>query len=89
VTLQEQFNGAIQHGIDADPRGRAAVEQELHDRASFDELKPDERASFGPEQLTNPYTDSSVLQGSPDQQVRNLLVGIDLVLARHPCCHGL
>jgi hypothetical protein len=79
VTLQELFNGAIQHGIDADPRGRAAVEQELHDkRVSFDELKPDEQAFSDPEQLTKPYADSRVLHGSPDQQVRNLLVGIDI-----------
>jgi hypothetical protein len=67
VTLQELFNSAIQHGIDADPRGRAAVEQELHEkRVSFDELKPGEQAFFDPEQLTNPYADSRVLHGSPE-----------------------
>ena len=54
MTLQELFNLAIQHGIDADPRGRAAVEQELHDKqVSFDELKPDEQFFFDPEQLVN------------------------------------
>lgn len=79
MTLQELFNGAIQHGIDADPRGRAAVEQELYEkRVSFDDLKPGEQASFDPEQLTNPYADSRVLHGSPDQQVRKILVGIDI-----------
>jgi hypothetical protein len=79
VTLQELFNRAIQHGIDADPRGRAAVEQELQGkRLSFDELKPDEQTSFDPELLTNPYTDSRVLHGNPDQQVQNILVGIDI-----------
>jgi len=79
VTLQELFNLAIQHGIDADPRGRAVVEQELQEkRVLFDELKPDEQVSFDPEQLTNPYTDSRVLHGSPDHQVRKVLVGIDI-----------
>jgi putative NIF3 family GTP cyclohydrolase 1 type 2 len=79
VTLQELFNGAIQHGIDADPRGRAVVEQELQDkRAAFDELKPDEQSSFDPEQLTNPYADSRVLYGSPDRPVRKIMVGIDI-----------
>jgi putative NIF3 family GTP cyclohydrolase 1 type 2 len=79
VTLQELFNSAIQHGIDADPRGRAVVEQELKDkRITFDELKPDEQASFDPDQLTNPYADSRVLHGSPNRQVRNILVGIDI-----------
>jgi len=79
VTLQELFNLAIQHGIDADPRGRAVVEQELHDkRVSFGELKPDEQAFFDPEQLINPYADSRVLHGRLDRQVRNVLIGIDI-----------
>ncbi len=79
MTLQELFHSAIQHGINADPRGRAAVEQELQEkRASFDELKPDEQASFDPDQLTNPYADSRILHGSPDQPVRKVLVGIDI-----------
>lgn len=79
MTLQELFNGAIQYGIDADPRGRAAVEQELQDkRVSFDELKPDEQASFDPDQLTNPYADSRILHGKPDLPVRKILVGIDI-----------
>ena len=79
MTLQELFNRAIQHGIDADPRGRGAVEKELHDkRVSFDGLKPDEQAFFDPEQLTNPYADSRVLHGSLDRPVRKVLVGIDI-----------
>ena len=79
MTLQELFNLAIQHGIDADPRGRAAVDQELQEkRVFFNELKPDEQVFFDPDQLTNPYTDSRVLHGSPDQPVRKILVGIDI-----------
>ena len=74
MTLQELFYCAIQHGIDVNPRGRAAVEQKLHGKwVSFGE-----QAFFDPEQLANPYADSRVLHGNPAQQVRNILVGIDI-----------
>jgi putative NIF3 family GTP cyclohydrolase 1 type 2 len=79
LTLQEFYELAIQSGIDADPRGRAAVEKELNEtRKEFDELKPDERESFDTERLKNPYADSRILNGNPDRNVKKILVGIDM-----------
>jgi len=79
LTLQEFFRRAIQSGIDADPRGRGAVEQELKDtRKAYEELKPEDRTVFDLEKLENPYTDSRVLHGSPDREVKTLLAGIDI-----------
>jgi hypothetical protein len=74
VTLQELFHCAIQRGIVANSRGRAAVRQKLHrKRVSFGD-----QAFFDPEQITIPYADSRVLHGSPDRQVRKIMVGIDI-----------
>jgi putative NIF3 family GTP cyclohydrolase 1 type 2 len=79
LKLQEFFRLAIQSGIDADPRGRAAVEQELLEtRKAYEELKPEDRATFDQENLENPYTDSRILYGSPDREVKNILAGIDI-----------
>jgi putative NIF3 family GTP cyclohydrolase 1 type 2 len=79
LKLQEFFTQAIQSGIDADPRGRAAVEKELTEvRSSYDELKPDEQVFFDAEKFTNPYTDSRILHGSPDVEIKKILVGIDI-----------
>ena len=79
MNLQEFYELAIQAGIDADPRGRPAVEQELRDaRKSYDELKPEDKASFDTERLKNPYADSRILYGSPDRDVKNILAGIDI-----------
>ena len=79
MKLQEFFRLAIQSGIDADPRGRAAVEQELLEtRKAYEELKPEDRATFDQEKLENPYTDSRILYGSPGRQVKNILAGIDI-----------
>jgi len=79
LNLQEFFRLAIQSGIDADPRGRAIVEQELHEaRKAYEELKPEDKAAFDQEKLENPYTDSRILHGSPSREVKSILAGIDI-----------
>jgi len=79
LKLQEFFRLAIQSGIDADPRGRAIVEQELREaRKVYEELKPEDKATFDQEKLENPYTDSRILHGSPGREVKTVLAGIDV-----------
>jgi putative NIF3 family GTP cyclohydrolase 1 type 2 len=79
LKLQEFFRLAIQAGIDADPRGRAAVEQELREaRTAYEDLKPEDKATFDQEKLENPYTDSRILHGNPDRNVKTILAGIDI-----------
>ncbi len=79
MKLQEFFRRAIQAGIDADPRGRAVVEQELREaRKAYEELKPEDQTTFDQERLENPYTDSRILHGKPDRDVKTVLAGIDI-----------
>ena len=79
MKLREFFDLAIRAGMDADPRGRAAVMQELEDTGrTCEELKEEDRTSFDRERLTNPYADSRVLHGDPERDVRTVLVGIDV-----------
>ena len=79
MKLREFFDMAIQAGMNADPRGREAIERDLQDiRKTYDELKPEDRSAFDLEKLTNPYADSRVLHGDPDRQVKRVLVGIDV-----------
>ncbi len=79
MKLREFFDLAIQAGMDADPRGRAAALQDLQEtKRTYDELKEEDRVSFDPDRLTNPYADSRILHGDPDREVRKLLVGIDI-----------
>jgi hypothetical protein len=79
VKLQEFYELAIRTGIDADPRGRIVVEDELREtRRNYGDLKPDDKASFDPEKLTNPYADSRILHGNPDSEVKTVLAGIDM-----------
>src|SRR4030067_132777 len=79
VKLQEFYELAIQSGIDADPRGRPEVEQELREaQKAYEKLKPDEKAIFEAGRTKNPYAASRVLHGGPDRDVNNILAGIDI-----------
>jgi putative NIF3 family GTP cyclohydrolase 1 type 2 len=79
VKLREFIERAIQAGIRADPRGKEAVERDLRDsKKAYEDLKPEEQVSFDLEKLTNPYADSRLLHGDPEQEVRKVLVGIDI-----------
>lgn len=82
MTLKEFYERAIQVGMDADPRGRDAVQKELEEaRRSFEEMKQEEKASFDLERLSNPYADSRILHGDPDRPVQRILAGIDIEAA--------
>ncbi len=79
MKLREFYERAIQCGIDADPRGRAAVEAGLREAVlANDELPAKDRTDLDPEKLTNPYADSRILHGDPDREVRTILAGIDI-----------
>lgn len=79
MKIREIYEGAVKRGIELDPRGSAEVRKEL-DRAKkdFDELKEKERKYFDPETLKNPYSDTRILYGDPERDVKRVLVGIDM-----------
>jgi len=79
VRLRDMYELAVQKGIDADPRGRAAVQRLLDKtRKKYEELKGDDKDEFDVEQLTNPYSDSRISFGDDDTEVNRVLVGVDI-----------
>lgn len=79
MTLQDLYEWAVKAGIEADPRGKETVLKELEEtKKSFDDLKPEDKAAFDVERLTNPYADSRILYGDPATPVRTIMVGIDI-----------
>ncbi len=79
MKLREIYELAIQKGIDNDPRGREKVEKILAKaKKKYDEMKEEERDEFDRERLTNPYSDSRILFGDPEKEIKRALVGIDM-----------
>ena len=79
MKLSDFYRKAITSGIEHDPRGRSAVLGELdRRRKAFEAMLPPEKEFFDLESLQNPYADSRILVGSADQEIRSVLVGIDI-----------
>lgn len=82
MKLAEIYALAVSLGMDADPRGRARVEQELADLAlAYEEISGAERRFFDREALSNPYADTRILNGDPQAGVSKLIAGIDMQTA--------
>lgn len=70
---------ALQSGMDADPRGRAALEREPRESTVIlDDLRPEKKAVSDLEPFPNPYTDSRILHSRPEQNVNTVFAGIDI-----------
>ncbi len=79
MKIQEIFNLALKIGIDADFRGREAVEKLLQRRKEkYEKLSDREKEEFDLESLTNPYSDTRILNIAKDQEIKKVLAGIDI-----------
>lgn len=79
MKIGELIEKAIKKGIENDPRGVEEVKKELdRRRRDYESLKPEEKENFDMESLENPYSDSRLLWGDPDREIKTILVGIDI-----------
>ncbi|MCX8007791.1 MAG: NGG1p interacting factor NIF3 [Coriobacteriia bacterium] len=79
MKLGEIYRTCIEVGIRNDDCGEEGIRRLLEDaRKEYDRLDEEERAFFDEERLTNPYDDTRICVGSPDDEIRGLVVGIDM-----------
>lgn len=65
--------------IKADPRNEAFVRKLLmKNKKSYEELSDKKKKFFDKESLHNPYSDSRILFGNPDLEVKTIISGIDV-----------
>lgn len=79
MKLKKLFERAVSHGIDADARGRKGIEKILKKQKDrFKKLDDKEKEYFDEERTWNPYADSRIINGTGDEEVKVLMVGIDI-----------
>lgn len=79
MTIKQIYDLAVRMGVDADFRGKKRVQSLLRKtREKYEKLDKDEKEVFDKERLTNPYSDTRILWGSLQTQVKKALVGIDI-----------
>jgi putative NIF3 family GTP cyclohydrolase 1 type 2 len=79
MKIKDIYAHVIAEGIDKDPRKPEGVKEALgRVKEKYEALKEDERKEFDLETLTNPYSDTRILYGDPETEVKRLLVGVDI-----------
>lgn len=79
MKINEIYHLAIEMGQENDPRGLEQVTKELaKNKTNFEKLAEDKKHEFDQDKLFNPYSDTRVLFGDLDQEIKRVLVGIDI-----------
>ncbi len=79
MKLKDIYEIAVEKGMEADPRGREAVEKILEDaRKEYENLEGGEKEVFDEQKLENPFQDSRLLYGDPEREVESILAGINI-----------
>ncbi len=79
MKIREIYEYVIARGIEKDPRGANAVAAQLErEKKRYAEMKEDDKKDYDMDRLANPYSDTRVLFGDPETQVRRMLVGVDI-----------
>ena len=79
MKIIDLYNRAVKTGIELDPRGAEEVRKELSlVKKDYDEMREKERKGFDVERLTNPYSDTRILYGDPEREIKKLMLGIDM-----------
>lgn len=82
MKLKKLYEMVIEKGIEQDPRGKACVKKELlRIKKQYDALTKAEKEEFDTERLTNPYSDTRILQGTGNEEIKKVLLGIDIDVA--------
>ena len=79
MNIREIYEYVIARGIEKDPRGANAVAAQLErEKKRYTDLKEEDKKDYDTDRLVNPYSDTRVLFGDPEIQVRRMLVGVDI-----------
>jgi hypothetical protein len=79
VKLGEIYKTIVNVGIERDPRGKDKVKRELLKvKKEYNNLTAKDKEFYDQERLVHPYTDTRILFGKKDTDIKTMLVGIDI-----------
>ena len=79
MKLEKLYKKAMDIGIANDPRGKNEIKKILkEEKEKYDSLKKDELDLYDKDRLFNPFADSRVLHGDLAQDIKTVVVGIDM-----------
>jgi len=79
MKLRDFYQAVVETGIENDLRGREEIEKLLaEEKRRFDKLEEKDREYYDRDRLFNPYSDTRILNGGPDVDVKKAIAGIDM-----------
>ncbi|NLB18775.1 MAG: NGG1p interacting factor NIF3 [Syntrophomonadaceae bacterium] len=79
MKLREIYSLAIKLGIEKDVRGPQEIEKILLNRKQqFERMDDKDATFFDEESLNNPFSDSRILFGTGEEEIKTMMVGIDI-----------
>lgn len=79
MKLKTIYDIAVKKGLKEDRRSKKVIEESLKkSRKSYEKTKGAERAAFDRETLRHPFSDTRILNGSGEEEIKNILVGVDI-----------
>ncbi len=79
MKLKELFEYAIECGIEADARGKARIQKQLKKVSDQQKkLEGDDKKFADPERGWNPFPDSRIINGTGNENIEVVMVGVDI-----------
>ncbi len=79
MKLADIYRTCVETGMEHDARGREELDRVMAEAAkAYEKLDDDDKEFFDTERLTNPYADTRIATGDPEQDVRGLICGVDM-----------
>ena len=79
MKLERLYRKVIKIGIDNDLRGKEEIKKILkEEKEKYDALKKEDKEYYDNDRLFNPFSDTRVLNGSPEIEIKKVVVGIDM-----------
>jgi putative NIF3 family GTP cyclohydrolase 1 type 2 len=79
MKLEKLYRKAVEIGIANDLRGKNEINKILkEEKDQFKKIEKEEAEYFDKERLTNPFSDTRILNGDLDTEIKKIIVGIDM-----------
>jgi len=79
MKLERLYRLAVEIGIANDLRGKREIQKLLkQEKERFDSLKKNEKESYDRDRLFNPFSDTRILNGDRDTEIKKAIVGVDM-----------
>jgi len=79
MNLKNLYNEIVKRGIESDIRGRKEIDALLEkNKSEMEKLSKKEKEYFDTELLSNTFADTRILHGNLDDEIKSIIVGIDV-----------